>query len=235
MEKKIGLTGSLTITVTNSGDSLKSISHTMTYGATLDGNNIFRNSEIEDALMDNTLYERHTAAGVKFSETSSITSTAKYSETKKNFTNTLNRGGSTPVYYMMPKFNNPVYDAETGTMTYQLEGSPMKSARNRLGLGMMNMPKQFVWSESNLSWPENCEGTFRVRVPEGYDGKKLIYPTVTVPDGRKILASPVYPNVSSLSPVFTVMESDGVRLTGGMPVIGSGSNGTVLIHVGNMF
>ncbi|MCM1504214.1 MAG: hypothetical protein NC127_03350 [Muribaculum sp.] len=235
-EGSLSLTGSLTFTITQSGDSLKSISNIFSYGSSLKGDALFLTSQIEDAKENNTLYRTITSTGVKATSIESITASIKYS----GWTLKL-KGAITPsaseTFYVVPKFSSPAWDKTTKSMTYAVEGSPMKFSSASLGTAVKSDDDgTFSWMASGKTWPSECRTAFVGQADYDPTSEDKVYPTVTLPSGERILAAPEYPIVSNgLFPTISVQESQGVRVTSGTPIIGSAADGTTSVHIGNLF
>lgn len=235
LDGELSLLATLTMSVVQSNDSLKSISNTYSYGSSLNGKAFFLKSQIPDAAEDNALYQTITATGVKVVPVNGITCTVKYSEAK-NTVSAKPESISSETFYAVPKFSHPTWDDNSKTVTYSVEGSPMDFSRSLLGIAVKNPEGTFKWSTSDKIWPEQCLSEFSDVADFDSSSSDKIYPTVTLPTGERILAAPCYPPVTNnLYPVISAMEYNGVRLTAGSPVIGSASSGTSTVIVGNIF
>ena len=234
MDGELTLNGSLSLTMTQSGDSLKSVTHTYVYGSALKGSALFLNSQIDKAADNNELY-RNLTSGITAKPLQSIVGTAKYSIHTLKTSAKLAKSDSIK-FYAVPRLNMNKYDSGTRAISYNVSGTPMKFAASRLGIAVQNQEGTLRRSISENVWPSQCGKTFEM--PTDYDASKdaAIYPTVTLPSGETILAAPKYPRAANeMFPVAATLESNGLRLTMGVPIIGSGAENGVSVHVGNFF
>ncbi len=235
-EGSLSLIGSLTLTITQSGDSLKSISNIFSYGSSLKGDALFLTSQIEAAKENNELYRTVTSTGVKATSIESITASVKYSGYTFKLKGTVTPS-STETFYVVPKFTYPTWNKTTKSMTYAVEGSPMKFSSASLGTAVKSADDgTFSWMAAGKTWPSECRTAFVG--PADYDSTSgdTVYPTVTLPTGERILAAPEYPNgLNSIYPTISAQESNGIHVTSGIPIIGSAADGTTSVHIGNFF
>lgn len=233
MDGELSLNGSLSLTMTQSGDSLKSITHTYVYGSSLKGSALYLKSQIADAYDSNELYTRLTRKGIVAKPLESIVGTAKYSlHTIKN-TAKLGKPDSVS-FFAVPCLKISGYDAAKKTISYAVEGTPMKFASARLGVAVENTSGAKRRTATDLIWPNKCGSSAEIVTDYSPSDDVAIYPTVTLPSGESILAAPKYPrSANDVFPVAATLESKGIRFTVGAPIIGSGAANGVSIHVGN--
>lgn len=235
MSGEVSVSGSLSFTITQNSDSLKSIGNVFTYGSKLEGDALFRTSETAKAATDYSLYKKITAGGVKSIDISSVTGSYKYESNTTKFK--LKNPQYLPVvFYAVPKLTDVRWNQSTKTISYDMEGTPMEFSSSRLGVGIKQKDSsQFSWHSSNYTWPENCTDSFGMKIEYNPGNKQKLYPTVTLPSGERILALPEYPAEYNLFPVNTCLNKDGVRVLSGATMFGSGSNGTSAVNSGNIF
>lgn len=226
------ITESFAVTMVQTGDSLKSISNVFTYGSKLDGTALFLTSDAEKAATDNSLYQRITATGVKVTPIASLTGSAKYGSATHKLS-TLAYKPKQKAYYAVPVYSFANYDANSGEITYNMTGTPMEFASSNSGAATTKDGSHTFYGTSNY-WPAANSFTVKVNYTEGYGNR--IYPTATLPGGQRILAAPAYPSVCDMIfPTCAVLESQGIHLTIGAPIIGTAKNGTTVVNVGNIF
>lgn len=221
----LSLTGSLTLTVAKVTESLKSMSQIYTFGSSLSGDAFYKSSEIDDAHESNGLYERLTSSGVKATPVESVSAMVMYASDKIKNSNKIKATPAT-TFYAVPKFDNPTYT--NGTLSYRIEGTPMKNVRSKLGTAVRSSGGAFTFTPSSSVWPGtlafNTSPTFSIGSGD------IVYPTATL-QGKEILCSPSYPRSgSALTPVITTMHGAGVRIVSGWPYfsVGTGSSTTVI-------
>ncbi len=235
MTGKLKLSASLTLTLTQSGDSLKSISNVFSYGSTLEGEALFLTSEIPGSDTDNALYQRITATGITAKPIESLSMSAKY------FYATVNKaatGLSSPAnltFYAVPKLSHPQYDAQTSTISYDMEGQPMEFAKSKLGAAVMHTSNTYSRFDSGFVWPEK-RNSFSVGVSYNEKVHDVIFPTVTLPGGEQLLAAPQWPLTGNmLFPITSAGEQGGVYFNSGTPMTGKATSGNHIIFVSNPF
>lgn len=235
MDGKLKLTASLTLSLIQSGDSLKSMSNVFSYGSTLEGEALFLTSEIENAYSDNGLYKRITKTGVNAKPIESVALSAKY------FYSTLKKAatGLTPpaelTFYAVPKLSNAQYNAQNSTISYEISGHPMEFSKSKLGAAVLHTSGSYTRSDSGFAWPEK-KNSYSVAVTYNAKERDIIFPTVTLPRGNQILAAPQWPTVSNLLfPITSFGENDGVYLNSGTPMTGKRKSGNHVIFNSNPF
>lgn len=232
MDGEISLSNTLTFSMVHGKDSLKSISNIFTYGSKLKGKALYLSSEIASAATDTKLYDRITETGVTVMPVKSVTSSVNYESMSLKKTSVLST--SPDVYYAVPKLASPNWNADNKKMSYTQTGTSMSFASSTMGVAVKKPESDdFSWYSSENVWPTNCDKYFEVSIPVGITSKDIIYPTVTLPSGDRILASPEYPRKTYLFPYITYMEKDGVRVISGSPILDY-SKGSSIINVGNI-
>lgn len=233
LDGELSLNGSLSLTMTQSSDSLKSITHTFVYGSSLKGRALYLKSHIPEAYDNDELYTRLTRKGIVAKPIESIVGTAKYSfHSIKNIAK-LNNPDSIS-FFVVPRLQISGYDAATHTISYAVDGSPMKFASSRLGVAVENASGIKRRSLSGIIWPTKCTATAEIATDYNPTDDAAVYPTVTLPSGETILAAPKYPrSINEIFPVSATLESKGRRFTMGTPFIGSGADNGISVHVGN--
>lgn len=232
MDGDVSLTGNITLTVTQNGDSLKSISNTYSYGAELKGSALFLTSEIPAAATNNAMYQRLTATGIKATPVERLSASAKYCST------TLRESAKLPkspavTFYAVPHLFAPDYDRAASTISYRADGTPMSFARARLGAAVQHPDGTFTWTPTDYAWPGNAAEGFSATVSYDAAQGESIYPTSTLPSGERILGAPAYPTVGNvLLPVTSVIDNGAIIFTGGTPFTGSAVSGNHAVIVG---
>lgn len=228
----LSITESFTVTMVQTGDSLKSISNVFTYGSKLDGSALFRTSDAKVAATDNNLYQRITATGVKLTPIASLTGSAKYCSATHKLS-TLSYKPKQETFYAVPVYSFARFDGNSGEVTYNMTGKAMEFASSNSGAAVQSDGNLTFFNTSNY-WPAAQNFTTKVNYNEGPCNK--IYPTATLPGGQRILAAPAYPShCDMIFPTYAVLESGGIHFTIGAPIIGSAKNGTTAVNVGNVF
>ncbi len=182
---ELSLTGSLSLTLAQQGDSMKSITNTLTYGTALKGNALFKTSELASAANDTSLYCRLTRTGVKAIPVEKLSASAKYEKITIKDSLTL-ESPTINTYYAVPKFSNPAYNETDGLITYQIEGLPMKFSHSAMGLTLPD-GKNFT---SDKIWPDNSHKSFTAAYDEAVNGIGILRPTATLPGGVRLIAAP---------------------------------------------
>ena len=232
MDGKLGLSASITVTAVNLADSVKSISSTVAYGSTLSGSALFLNSDLEKAKTDNVLYQRITATGIKAQPVESVTASAKYSSISFKSKSTV-KPSPAVTFYAVPKFGYPQRDPADNSVMFETSGVCMKGRDSSMGTAVKNSKNEFEFVESSAVWPASSivRSEKGIKLEEGEN----LYPTVTLNDTR-ILAAPSYPTVANnIYPVISTGESGNVRITSGIPIIGTASTSSTIVTVGNIF
>jgi len=182
---ELSLTGSLSLTLAQYNDSIKSITNTLTYGTALKGNALFKTSELAKVTNDTALYCRLTRTGVQAIPVEKLSALAKYEKTtiKDNVTLASPMVNS---YYVVPKFSNPIYNETDGLVTYQIEGLPMYFSHSSMGVALTD-GKNIV---SDKIWPDNSPKSFTTAYNEAENGLGVLHPTATLPGGKRLIAAP---------------------------------------------
>lgn len=229
MEGTLSLSASLTATLSNLADSLKSVSSTFVYGTKLDGKALYLTSQLDEAETNNALYRRITNSGVKASPIETASASSKFgSKTLKAKSDAKPTEATT--FYAVPVFKSPSYN--NGEMTFDVEGAAMKSCKSRLGLATLNNDKLKGRISTSAVWPGSSK--LIGNISADFTSGDIIYPTASLCD-KTILGAPSYPdNNRTLSPVVWTNSGNGVRVICGMPVIAKASNGKTCVYVGNI-
>lgn len=229
MQGSLSLSASITTTLTNITDSLKSLSSTFVYGTKLDGKALYLTSQLEEAETNDALHRRITAHGVKASPVESATATSKFGQETLKLKSEAKPSEAT-TFYALPLFESPQYS--NGEMNYSVSGAAMKGIKSQLGLALLNRDsvKKRIGTQSVWPGAKNLIGDITADFSNG----DAIYPTATLCD-RTILCSPSYPdNNSVLSPVIWSGGGHGVRVICGTPIVAKASNGKTCVYVGNI-
>lgn len=233
MDGEAQISGSLTLAAAWPGDDLKSLSNVFTYGTKLKGSALFLSSEIADAYDNNALYQRLTSTGIKASSLESIVSVCKYyASTIKNKAKIQPAGGTT--FYVVPKFENPVYDKTTSSISYRVAGAPMNFSSASLGTAVLHADGAFSRNVSDKIWGPQTFRNFSADVSFKMGDDVNIYPTATLPTGETILGCPPWPtNSNVLFPVISVLQIPGTYINSGLPMTGYAKSGNHVMIVGN--
>lgn len=235
MTGKLKLSASLTLTLTQSGDSLKSISNVFSYGSTLEGEALFLTSEIPGSNADNALYKRITETGINAKPIESVTMSAKYAYATVTKTATTLIPPEARTFYAVPKLSNPQYNTQTSTISYDISGHPMEFSKSKLGAAVLHTSNTYTRTDSGLEWPKQ-QNSYSVGVSYNAKAHDIIFPTVTLPTGEQILAAPQWPSVGNmLFPITAVGEQGGVYFNSGTPMTGKATSGNHIIFVSNPF
>ncbi len=234
MDGEVSLTGNISVTAFKTTGFEGTLTNVFSYGAKLKGSALFLNSEINDAATDNALYQRITSTGITAIPVESITSTAKYNNITYKRPIKLPRTPS-ETFYAVPHLSSPSYDKASRTIHYNVEGKPMSFSQSRLGAAVQHKDGAFTWTSTNYIWPQNTVEGFDAQVNFDLSKGESIYPTVTLPGGQRILASPAYPTVGNqLLPITSFQENNGVIVTSGSPFTGSAVSGNHGVYVGTV-
>lgn len=234
MDGEMSLTGNISLTAFKTTDFEGTITNVFSYGAKLKGSALFLNSEIDDAATDNSLYQRITSTGITATPLESVTGTAKYDEISYKKPIKLPKSPIV-IFYAVPRLTSPSYDKATGTITYNMDGKAMSFSESKLGAAVQHKDGAFTWTSTNYKWPQGSLDKFDARVDFDISQGESIYPTVTLPEGQRILASPAYPTIGNqLLPITSFQENKGIIVTGGSPFTGSAVSGNHGVYVGTI-
>lgn len=229
LDGEITLSGSLSLTMANVVDSLKSVTTTFTYGSKLSSTAFFLNSELDPARTSQELYHRLTASGVEAQPIENVAVTVKYAaKTLKEKTKFTPNKSET--FYIVPYFGTPSYN--DATLTWPIHGRSMTGHTSIMGTALLQPDKDRQYIPTIGVWPHASKlvSTIKFDATNG----DIVSPTATLNE-KTILASPDYPtHCSALSPLVYGAKSGGITITCGIPIIGRGSNGKTSILVGNL-
>lgn len=234
MDGEATLTASISVTVAKNSDFNGTVTNVFSYGARLKGQALFLKSEIEDAAEDNALYQRITATGITTTPIESITASINYGDIKYRRPMHLPKPVAV-TFYAVPCLASPTYNDATGIIRYNTMGTPMTFSKSRLGAAVQHNDGNFIWTSTNYVWPGNASASYEAAVDFDLSKGETIYPTVTLPEGQRILASPAYPTVcNQLLPITSYQETDGIIMTSGSPFTGSAVSGNHGVYVGTI-
>ncbi|MCM1451754.1 MAG: hypothetical protein NC102_05820 [Clostridium sp.] len=190
-QRSISINSTLSFSVGQEGEPLKSIGASFSYGENLTGYSDYKKSQLTAELSDDGLYGKLVETGVQAVSPHAISGSFKYGD------NTFSKRASSDnvnaeTYYIVPKLSNVNYNKSEKTISYDVEGLPMKSCQSRLGIAIAKDNGYVPYSGSAV-WTPNLS-KFVFSIPKEYNKRDLIYPTVSLPApvSHSILAHPSY-------------------------------------------
>lgn len=229
MEGSLSLSATISASLTNVTDSLKSVTNTYVYGSKLDGKALYLTSQLEEAETNDALYRRITNAGIKAIPIETVSASSKYGSITLKGKSDIKPSEAT-TYYAVPLFKSPLYS--NGEMSYDIEGKSMNDHKSNLGFAIVNNNNITNRVATQAIWP----GAQKLigQVSADFKADDTVYPTATL-SGHTILCAPPYPdNNQVLSPLISANKTNGIRIVCGATALGSANNGKTQVYIGNI-